>query len=142
MSASAAALALTTAVASVPALASEVTGKLLLATYRPEAKEPAPGAFQWEIENGVKEVTPDRVDAKLAGDVHHPIERLERLVGDGRVDAHAKRRVPSAGGRLQPPQPGGRALERALHAAGAIVQLTGPVDRDADVAQEAGGSGK
>ena len=38
--------------------------------------------------------------------------------------------------RLQPAQPGGRALERALHAARPVVHLAGAVDRHADVLQE------
>ena len=82
------------AVYSAPAFASEVTGKLLLATYKPVPKESAPGVFQWEIENGVKEVTPDRVDAKR--------ELAVVLVGDGEPAFPERMEVAFSGGGLLP----------------------------------------
>jgi len=90
----AAALALTTALYSAEALAAEVTGKLLLATYRLPAKESAPGTFNWEIENGVKEVTADRVDAKR--------ELAVVLVGDGAPAFPERMEVALSGGGLLP----------------------------------------
>jgi hypothetical protein len=88
------AVALAMAAYSNAALASEVTGKLLLATYRPAPKEPAPGAFQWEIENGVKEVTPDRIDAKR--------ELAVVLVGEGQPAFPERLEVAFSGGGLLP----------------------------------------
>lgn len=88
------AIALTTAVYTTPALASEVTGKLLLATYRPETKDPTPGAFQWELENGVKEVATDRIDAKR--------ELAVVLVGEGASALPERPEVAFSGGGLLP----------------------------------------
>jgi hypothetical protein len=90
----AAALALTSAMYSAKALAAEVTGKLLLATYRLPAKESVPGTFNWEIENGVKEVTADRVDAKR--------ELAVVLVGDGPSAFPERMEIALSGGSLMP----------------------------------------
>jgi plastocyanin len=90
----AAVLALATIFGSAPALAAEVTGKLLLATYRLPPKESAAGAFQWEIENGVKEVAPDRVDAKR--------ELTVVLVGEGESAFPERMEVAFSGGGLLP----------------------------------------
>jgi len=89
----AAVLALATTFGSAPALASEVTGKLLLATYRLPPKESS-GAFQWEIENGVKEVAPDRVDAKR--------ELTVVLVGEGESAFPERMEIAFSGGGLLP----------------------------------------
>lgn len=47
-----------------PALAGEVSGKLVLGAYKPKA-EPGPKRlpFNWELENGFKQVLPERVEA-------------------------------------------------------------------------------
>jgi hypothetical protein len=90
----AAVLALATIFGSAPALAAEVTGKLLLATYRLPPKESVAGAFQWEIENGVKEVAPDRVDAKR--------ELTVVLVGEGESAFPERMEVAFSGGGLLP----------------------------------------
>ena len=79
------------------------------------------GDFLRRAEHQVIEA--DRVDAELLGDVDHLVQRVERLVRDGGVDADAQRRVPALRRRLQPAQARGRALERALHAARLVVQL-------------------
>jgi len=89
----AAVLALVTVVYSAPALAAEVTGKLLVSTYRLAPKE-SPGAFQWEIENGVKEVAPDRVDARR--------ELTVVLVGEGESAFPERMEVAFSGGGLLP----------------------------------------
>jgi plastocyanin len=75
--------------------AAEVQGQLLLAPYKPvvEAAPPRP-AFQWEVENGVKEVLPDRVDAKR--EIAVVLLGEGAPVGDGRVE------VPISGGSLLP----------------------------------------
>ena len=88
------AIALTTAIYSAPALAAEVTGKLLLAPYRLPPKESAAGAFQWEIENGVKEVIADRVDARR--------ELAVVLVGEGASAMPERPEAAFSGGGLLP----------------------------------------
>jgi hypothetical protein len=94
MSVLGAAIALAFAVQSAPALAAEVTGKLLLATYRLPAKESPAGAFQWEIENGIKEVAADRVDAKR--------ELTVILVGEGKSALPERMEIAFSGGGLLP----------------------------------------
>ena len=47
-----------------PALATEVSGELALGDYHPQAQEPKVPTYRWELENGVKEVLPDRVAAR------------------------------------------------------------------------------
>jgi len=57
---------LATLVAIAPAataLAAGVSGKLVLGAYKPEANDKARGTYNWELENGFKEVLPDRIDA-------------------------------------------------------------------------------
>jgi len=76
------------------ALASEVTGKLLLASYRPEEKAPERPASLWEIENGVKEVAPDRIDARR--------ELAVVLVGEGAAQVEDRLEVTCLGGNLMP----------------------------------------
>ena len=87
-------LTLTILVQSAPALAAEVTGKLLLAPYRLPAKEGPDGAFQWELENGVKECAPERVDAKR--------ELAVVLVGDGESAFPERMEIAFSGGGLLP----------------------------------------
>jgi len=94
MSVLAAAIALTLVVQSAPALAAEVTGKLLLAPYRLAPKESPAGAFQWEIENGVKEVAADRVDAKR--------ELAVVLLGEGKPVLPEHMEIAFSGGGLLP----------------------------------------
>ncbi len=80
-----------------PALAAEVagvTGKLLLATYRLPPVEAGPQEFHWEIENGVKEVAPDRVDAKR--------ELAVALLGEGKSMLPERVEVAFSGGGLLP----------------------------------------
>ena len=81
-------------------------------------------------------VEADRIDAQLAGDVHHLIERVQAFVRHRRVDADAQRRALPPPRVLQPPQPLARAIEGALEPAGEVVQLARAVDRDADVFEE------
>jgi hypothetical protein len=88
------ALALATAAYGAPALASEVTGKLLLAPYRLPPKENTAGAFHWELENGVKEVAADRVDAKR--------ELAVVLIGEGPSAFPERMEVAFSGGGLLP----------------------------------------
>jgi hypothetical protein len=76
------------------AWAVEVSGKLLLATYKPEPAAPAEQAFLWEIENGVKEVAADRVDAKR--------ELAVVLVGEGPSTLTDRVEVAFSGGGLLP----------------------------------------
>lgn len=85
--------AVCSAVYSAPAFAAEVTGKLLLAPYRLPPKESS-GAFQWEIENGVKEVASDRVDAKR--------ELAVVLVGEGEPAFPERMEIAFSGGGLLP----------------------------------------
>jgi hypothetical protein len=44
--------------------AAQIAGKLVLGAYKPAAPEVEHAAFNWELENGFKEVRPDRVDAR------------------------------------------------------------------------------
>ncbi len=75
-------------------MAVEVSGKLLLATYKPEPAVPVEQAFLWEIENGVKEVTADRIDAKR--------ELAVVLVGEGASTLTDRVEVAFSGGGLLP----------------------------------------
>jgi hypothetical protein len=76
------------------ALAVEVSGKLLLATYRPEPTAPVEQAFLWEIENGVKEVTAERVEAQR--------ELAVVLIGEGSTTLPERVEVAFSGGGLLP----------------------------------------
>jgi hypothetical protein len=62
----------------------QVSGKLLLGAYKPAPAASERPAYNWELENGFKEVKPDRVEAKrelavvLLGD-GEPLPGLDRL---------------------------------------------------------------
>lgn len=79
--------------------AAQVTGKLVLGGYKPgaaaEPEKQVRPSFYWELENGVKEVRPDRVDA--------PRELAVVLTGEGEPAAGLDRvEVPFSGGSLLP----------------------------------------
>ncbi len=76
-------------------LAADVKGQLLLGAYHraPAPKPPRP-AFNWEVENGVKEVARDRVSA--------PRELAAVLIGAGDSKAPDRVEVPVSGGALLP----------------------------------------
>lgn len=80
----------------VPSLASagEVTGKLVLGAYKPHAELPKRVLFQWELENGFKQVLPDRVEA--------PRELAVVLVGEGEPTGLDRVEVAMRGGSLMP----------------------------------------
>lgn len=74
--------------------AAQVSGKLVLGGYKPAAPEPAAAGCYWELENGVKEVRPDRID---------PRELAVVLIGEGEPVAGLDRiEVPFYGGSLLP----------------------------------------
>lgn len=77
------------------ASAADVRGQLVLGTYKapPKSKSVRP-AFNWEIENGVKEVTRDRVAA--------PRELCVVLLGEGASTAPDRVEVAISGGALLP----------------------------------------
>jgi hypothetical protein len=56
--------ALVVLVPAATALAAGVSGKLVLGAYKPEPPKQARAAYNWELENGFKEVLPDRIDAE------------------------------------------------------------------------------
>ena len=74
----------------------QVSGKLLLGAYKPENAQPPskhPG-YNWELENGFKEVRPDRVDARR--------ELAVVLLGDGDAPAESRVEITFSGGSLMP----------------------------------------
>ena len=84
-------------VCSVPApsaLASEVRGQLVLGALKPRAaaKPPRP-AFNWELENGVKEVLPERVNVR---------ELAVVLLAPAAVSGESRLEVSISGGALSP----------------------------------------
>jgi hypothetical protein len=82
------------ALLAVSSAAAQVSGKLVLGGYKPPAEKASPGCY-WELENGVKEVRPDRVDA--------PRELAVVLTGEGEPAAGMDRvEVPFSGGSLLP----------------------------------------
>jgi hypothetical protein len=73
----------------------QISGKLMLGSYQPEAPASRRPSFNWELENGFKEVRPDRVDARR--------ELAVVLLGDGEPLAGLDRmEVTFAGGGLLP----------------------------------------
>jgi hypothetical protein len=76
--------------------AAQVAGKLILGAYKPAPPPTAPRAsYYWEIENGIKELREDRVDA--------PRELAVVLVGGGEPVAGLDRvEVAFSGGSLLP----------------------------------------
>jgi hypothetical protein len=90
-----AAVAVATSVAT--AAAPQVSGKLLLGAYKPAPAAPAESkrpSYNWELENGFKEVRPDRVDARR--------ELAVVLLGEGEPAAESRLEVTFSGGGLMP----------------------------------------
>jgi hypothetical protein len=83
---------LVTAVVTASA-AAQVSGKLLVAAYKPPAPA-SKAASYWELENGFKEVRPDRVDPKR--------ELAVVLLGDAAPSGELRSEVTFSGGGLQP----------------------------------------
>jgi plastocyanin len=76
-------------------LAADVKGQLVLGSYHPPAPpKPARAAYNWEIENGVKEVARERVSA--------PRELAVVLIGAGASKAPDRIEVAISGGSLLP----------------------------------------
>lgn len=76
--------------------AAQVSGKLLLGSLEhtaSAAREPA-GSYNWELENGFKEVRPDRIDGRR--------ELAVVLLGDGNGPDAARVEVAFSGGGLLP----------------------------------------
>jgi len=82
------------AVPSRPVAAAEVKGQLVLGSlqHKPSIKSARP-SFNWEIENGVKEVVPERVQ---------PRELAVVLVGGAAPSGDARLEVSITGGALMP----------------------------------------
>lgn len=74
--------------------AGQVSGKLLLGAYKPEAPAPTRPTYNWELENGFKEVRPDRVDAVR--------ELAVVLLGEGPAPSLERIEVTFSGGSLLP----------------------------------------
>jgi plastocyanin len=72
----------------------QVSGKLLLGAYKPEIPSATSGAFNWELENGFKEVLPDRLDV--------PRELAVVLLADGPATALERVEIPISGGSMMP----------------------------------------
>jgi hypothetical protein len=72
----------------------QVSGKLVLGAYKPAAPVSKRPACNWELENGLKEVRPDRVDARR--------ELAVVLLGDGQPKGLDRREVALTGGGLLP----------------------------------------
>jgi hypothetical protein len=76
-------------------VAAQISGKLVLGAYKPEAKPSARPSYNWELENGFKEVRPDRVDPRR--------ELAVVVLGEGEPLAGLDRvEVTFAGGGLAP----------------------------------------
>lgn len=73
--------------------AAQVSGKLLVAAYKPATPAPKAASY-WELENGFKEVRPDRVDAKR--------ELAVVLLGDVAPSGELRSEVTFSGGGLLP----------------------------------------
>lgn len=76
------------------ASASEVTGQLLLGAYTPAAGASPTRRGYWEIDNGVKELKKDRVDAQR--------EVAVVLLGEGEAPDLARCEVDFSGGSVMP----------------------------------------
>ena len=73
----------------------QISGKLMLGAYKPAAPQGERPAYNWELENGFKEVRPDRVDPRR--------ELAVVLLGEGERPAGSDRlEVTFAGGGLMP----------------------------------------
>jgi hypothetical protein len=72
-----------------------ITGKLVLGAYKPAPPKTQRPSFNWELENGVKEVRPDRIDARR--------ELAVVLLGEGEPAPGWDRvEITFAGGNLLP----------------------------------------
>ena len=74
--------------------AAQVSGKLLLGAYKPEMPAATTAAFNWELENGFKEVLPERLDAAR--------ELAVVLLADGPATALERVEIAISGGNLMP----------------------------------------
>lgn len=73
----------------------QVSGKLLLAAYKPAPPPPSRPSSYWELENGFKEVKPDRISPKR--------ELAAVLLGEAAPVAGSERvEIPWSGGNLLP----------------------------------------
>lgn len=75
------------------ARAAEVRGSLALGKYHPKPETSTVPAYRWELENGLKEVLPDRVPAR---------ELAVVLTGDGPSQSGGELAVQISGGELLP----------------------------------------
>jgi hypothetical protein len=74
--------------------AAQVSGKLVLGAYKPTQAQSKRPAYNWELENGFKEVRPDRVDVRR--------EVAVVLIGEGEAKGLDRVEVPITGGSLLP----------------------------------------
>src|SRR6185503_14506358 len=73
----------------------QVSGRLLLAAYKPAPPPPGRPTSYWELENGFKEAKPDRISAKR--------ELAAVLLGEGTpVGGSDRVEIPWSGGNLLP----------------------------------------
>jgi hypothetical protein len=77
-----------------PRADAQVAGKLLVAAYKPAQAPVKASSYYWELENGVKEVRPDRVDARR--------ELAVVLLGDAAPPGELRADVTFSGGGLLP----------------------------------------
>jgi hypothetical protein len=74
--------------------AAQVSGKLVLGAYKPAQIQSKRPSYNWELENGFKEVRPDRVDVRR--------EVAVVLIGEGEAKGLDRIEVPFTGGSLMP----------------------------------------
>jgi hypothetical protein len=74
--------------------AAQVSGKLLLGAYKPVSPPSKRPSCNWELENGVKEVKPDRVDVRR--------ELAVVLIGEGEPKGLDRVEIAFTGGSLMP----------------------------------------
>ena len=89
----ASATTLTLIALATPALATEIRGELALSAYHPATQESKVPTYRWELENGVKEVLPDRVPMREIAVV---------LTGSGTPVMPKEVAIPISGGELLP----------------------------------------
>jgi hypothetical protein len=82
------------AIAATSAAARDLEGKLVLGAYKPPPEPQTCQSYYWELENGVKEVTRDQVDA--------PRELAVVLLGDDAFDGKQRVEIEFSGGSLLP----------------------------------------
>ncbi len=81
-------------IAATSATARDLEGKLVLGAYKPPPEPQTRPSFYWELENGVKEVTRDRVDASR--------ELAVVLLGDDASEGKQRVEIEFSGGSLFP----------------------------------------